>query len=230
MGLRAASGAVTFECPLQYTQCCARTASNQQQCRRVTFRHPYCAHHLRQRLGLQVRPSRIHGCGLFSTRDIQAGDVVLPYTGERRAAFRGTPYVFGLAAPARTYVDATCLRGFGGYVNEARGTGRPTNVTARVATVHERDLVKDGDDDDDDDGPYMRPRTAALRKKFRRIPRALVTDGGGRRMMGLPMVWFVATRAIPANTEIVTAYHNAENRQMNHTTKPRACQQRRRRG
>lgn len=42
-----------------------------------------CAQHAKALLGISVQRSR-HGCGLFTTRPFRAGDVIVPYTGERR--------------------------------------------------------------------------------------------------------------------------------------------------
>ena len=70
-----------FTCPLELTRCVATTRAGTR-CRRRSFRHPLCMQHLWS-VGLDLRPSPIHGCGLFATRPFRKGDVLLPYTGTR---------------------------------------------------------------------------------------------------------------------------------------------------
>lgn len=51
-------------------------------CKRATIRSPFCLQHTRDLLGLNIKGSGIHGCGLFAERDILPGDVLTPYTGD----------------------------------------------------------------------------------------------------------------------------------------------------
>ena len=52
------------------------------QCGRYSFRHPFCLQHTKEKLGVEIRPSGIHGCGLFALRTFKKGDVIVPYTGD----------------------------------------------------------------------------------------------------------------------------------------------------
>jgi hypothetical protein len=44
--------------------------------------YPYCASHLKQIFGVAVRESKVHGMGLFATRDFDSGERVVPLGGE----------------------------------------------------------------------------------------------------------------------------------------------------
>lgn len=75
---------------MRITRCNARTTTGTggsrgggRRCQRWTTRHPFCAQHAKQLLGIVVRRAAVHGCGLFTTRPFRAGDVIVPYTGER---------------------------------------------------------------------------------------------------------------------------------------------------
>ena len=108
-------------------------------CPRITYVHPFCAYHARRVLGVEVRPSPVHGRGLFATRPFRYGDVIVPYVGERFpnevAALRGrplSPFAFRLRlGPAGIhYDDATSLRGYAACVNSPPA-GTPANAVAR---------------------------------------------------------------------------------------------------
>ena len=44
--------------------------------------YPYCARHLDDIFGVCVRPSEIHGMGLFATREFAKGEPIVPLGGE----------------------------------------------------------------------------------------------------------------------------------------------------
>lgn len=44
--------------------------------------YPYCAQHLREIFGVCVKRSKVHGMGLFATRDFAAGESIVPFGGE----------------------------------------------------------------------------------------------------------------------------------------------------
>lgn len=85
-------------------------------CGRRTVLHPVCPSHAAALFSVAVRRAR-HGCGLFATRTLRRGDVLLPYTGQpfRDDADRRrhqndvahSPYAF---QARRLYVDAPAVR------------------------------------------------------------------------------------------------------------------------
>lgn len=67
-------------------QCKAQIIGNERQCKRRTIvRSPYCYQHTPSKLGVQVADSKIEGAGkgLFAARDIQAGERIIEYKGQR---------------------------------------------------------------------------------------------------------------------------------------------------
>ena len=151
------------------------TNQNGNRCGNRSYRHPICwaffcfnviqprcLRHSRSIAGVDVRPSRIPnaGCGLFAYRELQPGDVVIPYTGEvfehqsplqrqiislcnHRDVPLGrteSPYAFKhirmygyirVTAMHNGIVDASCLRGLAAYAN----TSRRPNVHVRQTTI-----------------------------------------------------------------------------------------------
>ena len=79
-------GTRPWKCHLRMTRCQATVQDGRRtrRCQRWSFRHPFCLPHARALLGVTVRPSRVPGagCGLFTVRPFQKGDVMVPYTGE----------------------------------------------------------------------------------------------------------------------------------------------------
>lgn len=135
---QSASGAQErdFHCTLINSRCLARNRNGRQQCARRSFRHPFCMLHTKEKLGVEVRSSRVHGCGLFALRVFEKGDVIIPYTGQTTDRARmvqtqhrnGSPY--GVALAGGVWVDSSCLRGLGAYINS------PTRSSGRTANVH----------------------------------------------------------------------------------------------
>lgn len=78
------------------------------------FCSSFCASHLDDLLGLSVWESRIHGLGLFSTREFKKGAVICSYSGElltkeQMDSFYGTaePAVYAIHVKKTTwYIDA----------------------------------------------------------------------------------------------------------------------------
>jgi hypothetical protein len=207
--------------PLRNTRCAAVSASSGVQCRRHTFRHPYCRDHARRLLGVRIAGSTIPhaGCGLFADRPFRTGDVVVPYTGTywvraTQAPPPQTPYMFGYQGHL---MDATEVRGVASYVNQPRGsaTGR-SNLRVTVATILDGHFEPAADTD----GGYRAVRRGGRlwRLGWRRIPAVLVRDFAGRSL-----VWFVATRVVAAGTELHVPYNNAVNVAIRHRTWPRTC-------
>lgn len=142
------------------TRCEALNADGHQRCRRRSFRHPFCAQHLRSLLGLVVRPSAVpsHGCGLYTTRPIKKDDVVVVYSGRlypnlaaievERGLVVGRsdnrfPYAMGVN---NATVDATCLRGVGSYANHRPRSS--ANLRTEIYTsqpAHDRYYTPDDD-------------------------------------------------------------------------------------
>lgn len=211
---------ISWSCRLKVQQCMAMTSRNTR-CGRRTFRHPFCLQHLRSQLGLDLRPSSVHGCGLFTIKAFHPGDVLIPYTGERvsPAEFRENAYNYQLLLPAGiAYDDASCLRGAAAYANSSmRRAGVPANATAVQAkiTQHHAFVAQE------DSSSLLHVAAKQLRappRKWRRIPKILVD-----LFRDKSYIWLVANRYIPSDTEIFLDYNGANIVRMVHRTTPRPC-------
>lgn len=117
-----------FECELECRRCGAPTSSYEGSCkRRVCLWLPFCWHHSRSLLGVQIKESRVipGTTGMYATRDFAEGDMVAPYLGERltEASVRRR-YGFGELALGPYLLhstDAACVRGVGSASNGAFG-------------------------------------------------------------------------------------------------------------
>lgn len=225
------AGRPDFTCHLEVSRCHA-TVAGRRRCARRTFRHPFCLQHARALLGLEVRTSPVHGCGLFATRLIKRDDVLAPYTGRwfpSAQAFLqsshgrpSTPYAFQLQGGE--LVDASCLRGLGAYANQApRGQG-PNNTRVSQATVRHREDRHFFSARADADGMLTVLSSAAAgakspfhARRWGRIPRALVSHRFPETYQ-----WLVATRDIPPGCEIFLDYRTSH-RGLVHSTDPRPC-------
>lgn len=212
-----------------------------QQCRRRTFRHPFCSQHGARPFGVTVRRSRVHGCGLFAVRAFRAGEVMLPYTGETRAVLQqpvdpglgertGSPYAFAHARPpaedrradtlpgrGRTLlVDAACSRGWAAYANHS---DHP-NVQATAAVLEGPESPAWGPTDPSSGLRRVLPRrgSAYHRSGWRYIP-ALFVD----RFQKKNTVWLSAVRNIAAGEEILLDYGDPEVLRVRHRTAPLPC-------
>lgn len=184
----------------------------QHRCARLTYLHPFCAHHARRQLGIEVRPSRIHGRGLFATRPFRYGDAIVPYVAERfpdeDAAFRGrplSPFAFRLRlGPAGIrYDDATALRGYAACVNSPP-PGVPANAIARQATLTAAMVARWATAHPEDAADaWVVVRGHRRLPGWRRVPRVLLD-----RFRGSTLIWLVASRTIPPGAEILCRYHD----------------------
>ena len=226
-----------FRCALKTSRCMARNRHGSgPRCGRLSFRHPFCLQHTREKLGVEVRLSRIYGCGLFAIRTFEKGDVIVPYTGDTSSCAimwqtqqrTGSPY--GIALAGGQWVDAACLRGLGAYINgSTRNRGQAANVHMTQAKF---DLPVDeylfGPKD-----PHTELRTLTVpnrqRKPFvtnrlyqlkgwRRIPADLV-----RVMSGVSHMWLVAKHRIVPGEELLLDYGNNVINRYIHQTTPLPC-------
>ena len=179
-------------CNLRCTQCRARRANGQRCRNRICKYLPFCNVHARSIFGVTVRPSGIHGAGLFATRAFAPGQPVAPLLGRyltkrRLDAIYGdnlntAPYAVTapprllrgrgrLARNRRTVVDGACARYIGHYANTATAPhGERSDARRCNANFENRRL------------------SVHMARQHQSIP------------------WIVATRAIPAGGEIVAAY------------------------
>lgn len=126
------------------------------------------------------------------------------------------------------YEDASCLRGVAAYANgSVRGTRSRRGVQANARVVQatiRTDAHRHSFHLDARGPPASTMLTVTLAyfrnppRNWRRIPQVLV-----RCFRDRSYLWFVATRSIPANTELFIDYHNPANLRLRHRTVPRAC-------
>lgn len=177
-------------------------------------------------LGLDIRPSHIHGCGLFATRPFLKGDVLIPYTGDVvDAPPRPNAYTYALRPG---FVDASCLRGAAAYANGNRHGRRDrpgihNNVTVHRCTVNARTHFATFVPDPANP-KTMRVTAAFFRnapRNWRRIPKVLLDAFHDQ-----PHLWLVAKEPIPAGREIIVDYNNSDLAAMDHKTEPLPCSDR----
>ena len=224
-----------FRCRLKYSRCMALNRHGfGTRCGRHTVRHPFCRQHTKKKLGVDMRPSAIHGCGLFALRTFERGDVIIPYTGDptnRTHMFRtqgrnGSPY--GVTLAGGHWVDAACLRGLGAYINSPT-RGQTANINMMQAKF---DLPTDerlfGPKDRHTE---LRTLTVPNRHRRPKVTNRLYTDKGWRRipadlvstMHGDSHMWLVAKRRIVRGEELLLNYGNGWVNQYIHRTAPLLC-------
>lgn len=224
-----------FTCALEITRCVAHNQRDGRRCRRRTVRHPFCLSHARSLCGVTVGRSPIAGCGLFATRPLAVGDVIVPYTGEefrdvwdlqRRQGRRGTPFAMGLSQGR--IVEASCRRGLGAYINQPRPRG---DGGANVAAVQ---LTLNWPADARCFGPAdrrtglcpvrsvreLRAGNRFWAKGWRRVPEQLLLR---RRFRHRSYVWLVVRRAVPAGGELLLRYNDPDVLRVSHRTVPSVC-------
>ena len=226
-----------FRCALKCSRCMARNRHGSgPQCKRYSFRHPFCLQHTKEKLGVEIRPSGIHGCGLFALRTFKKGDVIVPYTGDASSrAFmvqtqhrNGSPY--GIALAGGHWVDAACLRGLGAYMNgSSHNRGQMANVYMTQAKF---DLPADeclfGPNDQQ---TGLRTLTVPSRHRRPIVTNRLYSSKGWRRipadlvlaMNGVSYMWLVAKRQIVQGEELLLNYGNNNVNRYIHRTTPLPC-------
>jgi hypothetical protein len=215
-----------FTCKLVQTQCAVRDSTGIQ-CPLVSVFHPFCKFHLKDKLGVEVRRSTIHGCGVFALRIFQRGDVIVPYTGEHTncqvmLATQGrhrSPYAVQLANGQ--WVDASRIRGTAACVNgPTHGSGMSANVRMVQASFKlPRDARLFGCVDPTTDlQSLVGPRRTLRGKGWRRIPAELV-----KCMQGTTHMWLVASRPIYVGEELLLPYRSGDMKRFRHQTMPLLC-------
>jgi hypothetical protein len=94
--------------------------------------YPYCDDHLKQIFGVCIRPSGIHGYGLFACRDFQPNENVVPFGGElvepETLQQRYTPLCLaqtaGLSSRAREDAIQNCVASYAICTVRRGGRGR----------------------------------------------------------------------------------------------------------
>ena len=226
-----------FRCSLKDSRCMARTRHGSGvQCGRRSFRPPFCLQHTREKLGVETRPSGIHGCGLFALRTFEKGDVIVPYMGDPSSRDvmwqtqhrNGSPY--GMALAGGRWVDASCLRGLGAYINgSTRNRGQTANVymtQAKLESPVDERLFGPKD-------PQTELRTLTVPNCHRRpaVTNQLYRVKGWRRipadlvwaMNGASHMWLVAKCRIDRGEELLLDYGNTDVNRYIHRTTPLPC-------
>jgi hypothetical protein len=199
------SGRTVVDCPLESAPCRAPGCPV-----RESYLRPFCLHHARARLGLDVRRSPLHGYGLFAERDFAAGDAVVLYHGRRhrRLTDETFPYAVRLSGRGGGVIDAACRRGIAAYANCPTGRGRTGNVHMIQAAVSPAAAARmlTGADTDGWVAPVR--HSPLWRHGVRRLPVALLElirgeddDDDDRSPL-----WFVARRPIRRGEEILVSY------------------------
>lgn len=114
----------TFSCKLQCGQCQQIKPDNSRCKNRVCFGLSRCWIHTKALYGVKVRPSNVHGKGLFATKDFATNDWICPYEGEpitpncleeRYPGDVTAPY--SVESRNGNIVDSACARGVGAMAN-----------------------------------------------------------------------------------------------------------------
>ena len=100
-------------------------------CPKMTEIPPCCLEWTQRCLGLTIKATTKRGRGLFATRDLKAGDVIVHYIGlvQSEAPMH---LAYALRVTKKRYIDAKLLRGLGSFVNHS---GK-CNVRAHLRTFH----------------------------------------------------------------------------------------------
>lgn len=225
-----------YACTLHRVVCFARPPRGGAPCGRRTVLHPVCPSHARAGLGLEVRRSGLPGagCGLFTTRPLQKGDLIAPYLGARCGGGdtrcphatrvgggprHGSPYAMDLDPAGRWQRDASCRRSYASMANHHPQRRRRNCGWFTLRLDAGRDF-----------GPPdpTAPTTRALVTVpgYRSAP-TLLRQAVRRADAGLngEMVWLVARQRIPADRELFVDYgpQAAAVLAQGHRTEPPLC-------
>ena len=201
-----------FSCPLSIQRCFARNKTSGTRCMRRSFRHPYCIPHARHCMGIYPRRSTIAGagCGMFASRDLKNGDVIGPYTGEvfadvstMREQRAGVIPVYSMKSSGGNIVDASCMRGYGGYINEPPRGVATSNVRWKATTIP-RDPVERGrcfGPPDPDTGLCV-----VLSQRFKKLGWRRISYDLLANFAGVSFPWMWVTKNVPKDTELFLPY------------------------
>jgi hypothetical protein len=192
-------------------------------CGAPTVVHPVCYAHASSVLGIELRPTPSHGCGLFATRAFRKRQLIAPYIGHlvagKRTRVGGRERVaFDLTCPdavvrpgyhrtvspyavdfsARQVVDATCMRSWASMANHGPTPKEQNAELVRYNVLHDG-FVR----------VPSRGNNAVLQYKDRRhyiFPEVLEHVDPGRLHLGMLCVWLKATRDIAAGKPILLNY------------------------
>lgn len=212
---REGGGAGVYECRLHSVPCFARPLTGGGTCDVATFLHPLCPRHARDRLGLEVRRSTLPGagCGLYTTRNLQKGDLIAPFLGMRRPANdarcrhatrpgpgprTGSPY--GIDLDPEWMRDASCLRSYASMVNHH------PNQRRRNCGFHLLKLESNRHFVGGPDPVEPRHRSLVDVPGYRSAPNVLRQATRGAGGLDQSMVWLVATKRIKAGSELFADY------------------------
>ena len=115
---------------------------------RLDWAYPYCSAHLAELFGVAVCRSKVHGMGLFATRNFGADEAVVPFGGEvlrgptldarySRASRRDCVALYGLDLGDETFLDALRLRHAWAFANHSK---KPNCVFTRFGIRSTRAL------------------------------------------------------------------------------------------
>lgn len=131
-----------FQCHLQCGRCSHIKANGQQCGNRVCFGAPVCWIHNKQRYGVQIKDSGVHGKGLFATRPFLANVPLCPYEGENISTrclnnrYPGnTTAPYAVTKSRYRVLDSACRRGIGSMANGLFYRGRPIQRNRHNAVI-----------------------------------------------------------------------------------------------
>jgi uncharacterized protein len=118
-------------------QCSYKTKKGR--CKRKTvITHPYCAQHTLEAFGLYVAPSQVKGAGLglYTTKPIKKGTVIVEYKGEKLTTKQYNERYdkddygsYGMEVNSRLVIDARkTSSGLARYVCDYTGSGKKPNT------------------------------------------------------------------------------------------------------
>lgn len=123
---------------------CISMNRNNTRCKHYTVRGELCHQHLEQKGRLKIRPSKIVGAaqGLYTTKPIEEGQFIAPYTGDHiatnRPNYAGGPYVLKVKNnPTKTFIDAKKTNtGEARYVNDCKPNDANCSINAEFVYNH----------------------------------------------------------------------------------------------
>lgn len=157
-----------------------------------------------------------------TVEDIQKGDVILPYTGQfitssemiERQKRNETPYAFKMH---NGLIDASCHRGLASHINH----NRSSNLKVKQATIvlpRDNRYFKRDAEHPEYYNVLSTPKNAFHSNGWRRVHVEHLDNFRNKSYMHV-----IATKHIPAGSELFINYNNADALRIKHHTKPSTC-------
>lgn len=225
----------TYQCTLHPVRCPVKIKVHHK-CNRWTAVHPFCKHHAKTILGIELRPVHFasmphHQFGLFATQTFKKGDLICPYLGAEYqdpdwrcphsggdAGENGSAYEIGFhtANGCEVCLDGSCHRSYGSMINHIK----ESSANATYARVDHLTVAE------------FRARPQLNLTSERTGVSTTVTTHGGRSvpvrsvpktLIHGPNLWIQAKKRIDVGKEILVCYGDEGVNRIQTSTSPPLC-------